>query len=86
MFCVTSPSAALPPKSSTHPANFSDDADDENVRTDHVAFGEAGVRDRGTNYLEIIGKESEGTLAYPGDLRAPVGQVVNCRCLWLPEG
>ncbi len=53
-------------------------AEDENVREDHVKFGEHEPVARGTNYLALIGKEAEGVLEYPGDLRAPIGQKANC--------
>lgn len=56
-------------------------AGDEATRPDHIAYGEAGSRPRGFNWLGIQDSTGHGgTLEYPGDTRAPVGQVANCRC------
>ena len=57
-------------------------AGDEIVRDDHVTFGAAGPQERGFNYMSLV--SGVGTLRYPHDPAAPVGQVVNCRCLKLP--
>lgn len=59
-------------------------AGDENVRDDHVEFGNAGPQARGFNWLELVGKP--GTLRYPGDIEGPAGQVINCRCVKIPVG
>lgn len=56
-------------------------ASDEVVRPSHASFGSAGVKPIGYNYLEIIGEDSAGTLEFPGDTRAPAGEVINCRCV-----
>lgn len=55
---------------------------DEHVRQAHVLFGEAGPRALGFNFLEL--NEEPGRLEHPGDTRAPFGQIVNCRCIWIP--
>lgn len=56
-------------------------AADENVRDDHVTFDGLDPQPPGTNYLALIGLP--GVLEFPGDHRAPVGQVANCRCAHL---
>lgn len=55
------------------------DAEDERVRTSHRIFGEAGPKNRGFNYLTLVG--DSGILEYPGDSRAPAHQVIRCRCI-----
>lgn len=57
-------------------------AGDQNVRDSHVAFGAAGTKPRGFNWMTIVGEP--GVLLYPGDMQGPVGEVVNCRCLHVP--
>lgn len=57
-------------------------AEDEHVRTSHVQYGEAGAKPRGFNYLTLAG--GGGTLEFPGDSRAPAGEVINCRCCMIP--
>jgi len=61
-------------------------AGDEVTRPDHVLFGEQGPQDRGFNYLTLpnLVNGTGGSLAYPGDLAAPAGQVINCRCMMIP--
>lgn len=59
-------------------------AGDEVVRPDHVTFGAAGPQPRGFNYLDLV-QRTDGVLAYPGDLRGPVDEVANCRCLKFVE-
>ncbi len=59
-------------------------AEDEHVRPSHKVYGEAGPQTRGFNYLTLVGKA--GTCEYPGDPRAPIAEVANCRCLKLPVG
>jgi HK97 family phage portal protein len=53
-------------------------AGDEVVRVDHAEFGSLGPQERGTNFMELIGKP--GTLRFPSDPDGPVEQIVNCRC------
>lgn len=59
-------------------------AEDEATREDHLSMDSHGIADRGFNWLEVVGKESEGILAYPGDSRAPSNQTINCRCVKIP--
>lgn len=54
-------------------------AGDETVRDNHVIYGGSGPKPRGFNYLNITGEA--GTLTHPGDMGAPPGEVINCRCL-----
>lgn len=54
-------------------------AQDEHTREDHVVFGDAGPKDRGFNFLDLVG-QTDGVLAYPHDPRAPARQKINCRC------
>jgi phage portal protein BeeE len=58
---------------------------DENVRPDHVTYGQAGPRPLEFNYLSLVGRENEGTLSHPNDTRGPAAQVINCRCVEVPE-
>lgn len=59
-------------------------ANDEHVRESHVTFGNAGPRERGFDYLSLVG-ESGGRLRYPGDEECTLpGMVVNCRCSSYP--
>lgn len=60
-------------------------AGDEAVRADHLSFGEAGTKPFGFNWLEVIDR-GDGVLSYPGDVRGPVDQIVNCRCLQVVVG
>ena len=60
------------------------DAEDEATRETHLIYGNAGPKPRGFNYLSLVGKESLGILAHPGDLRAPAGEIINCRCVKVP--
>ena len=53
-------------------------AGDGEVREDHNTFGASGAKERGFNWLSLVG--GSGTLRYPGDMEGPAGQVVNCRC------
>ncbi len=57
-------------------------AGDANVRESHVAFGAAGTKPRGFNWLTLVGEA--GILTYPGDIQGPAGEVINCRCLHVP--
>lgn len=57
-------------------------AGDVNVRDNHAIFGDAGAKPSGFNWLTLVGEP--GQLLYPGDMNAPVGEVVNCRCLHVP--
>lgn len=57
-------------------------AGDENVRDSHIAFGNAGPKPIGFNYLTLIGEGGE--LTYPSDINGPAGEVINCRCVALP--
>ena len=57
-------------------------AGDEVVREDHVTFGGAGPQDRDFNYMTLV--SGGGLLRFPNDAAAPVGQVVNCRCIKIP--
>ena len=59
-------------------------AGDENTRVDHLIFGDAGEQKLGFNYQTIAEESTDGTLEYPGDLRAPFGTIANCRCMWAP--
>jgi len=61
-------------------------AGDEATRPDHILFGDEGPKDRGFNYLTLPGlvNGTGGALQYPGDLSAPPGQVINCRCMMIP--
>lgn len=60
-----------------------DDSKDDVVRDDHVTFGKAGPKPAGFNYLDLTNDVS-GVLEYPGDLRAPLKQISECRCVLLP--
>jgi len=53
-------------------------ARDTHVRQEHQRL-EGEVRDRGDSFVPGI------SLRYPGDIKAPPGQVVNCRCMAVPE-
>jgi hypothetical protein len=57
-------------------------AGDENVRDSHVTYGAAGPQDIGFNFMTLTG--GGGVLRHPGDVEAPVGETVNCRCLAVP--
>lgn len=60
---------------------------DEHVRTSHVAYGEAGAKPRGFNYLTIRPSslpKLSGELRYPHDMKAPAAEVVSCRCVKIP--
>lgn len=57
-------------------------AGDEIVRETHILYGEAGPQKPGFNFLTLTNKA--GTLTFPGDSRAPAGEVINCRCLKVP--
>lgn len=57
-------------------------AQDELVRDNHVVYGNAGLRERGTNWATIVGQSY--TLEFPHDGRAPAGEVMNCRCALVP--
>lgn len=58
-------------------------SNDEAVRDHHKTFGLAGTQKRGFNYLTLVGVS--GRLEFPGDSRAPAGEVINCRCVKIPE-
>lgn len=53
-------------------------ARDTHVRDEHVRL-EGDVKPRGESFVPGI------TLRYPGDLEAPPGQTINCRCMAVPE-
>lgn len=55
-------------------------AGDEKVRPAHATLGGLGTRPLDHNYLIDLGRESEGVLAFPGDLRAPKNLTFGCRC------
>ena len=57
-------------------------AGDEIVREDHVTFGGAGPQKRDFNYMTLV--SGGGLLRFPNDAAAPVGQIVNCRCIKIP--
>jgi hypothetical protein len=57
-------------------------AGDEVVRTNHTTFGQSGPHPIDFNYLTLIGLP--GSLVYPGDKGAPVGEIINCRCTKIP--
>lgn len=57
-------------------------AGDEAVRKSHEAFGRLKARPIGHNYLEEAGRS--GILRFPGDSKAPAGEVINCRCVMIP--
>ena len=59
-------------------------AADENVRQDHVTFGETAPQRADFNYLTTVGQSDQGTLTHPHDFRGPAGQVINCRCVHVP--
>ena len=59
------------------------DAGDEHTRANHVIYGESGPQKPDFNYLTLVGV-STGSLMYPGDVNAPAGEVINCRCLKIP--
>ncbi len=59
-------------------------AGDENTRTDHIVFGEAGPKPRDFDYMTLASMQEPGRLLHPHDPEAPASQVINCRCLELP--
>lgn len=59
-------------------------AGDEHVRESHEAYGQAGPKPRGFDYLSIRpgGLPSVGgRLRFPNDPDAPADEVINCRCV-----
>jgi len=58
-------------------------AGDEVVRPDHQVFGQQGSQKLDHNYLSDVGR-SDGQLRHPGDVEAPVDQIINCRCVAVP--
>jgi len=60
-------------------------AGDVVVRDDHTIFDEAGPKPRGFDYMSIAQVVTDGgVLTFPHDMRAPAGQVINCRCFQAP--
>jgi len=58
-------------------------AGDEIVRPDHQVFGGKGALPIDHDYLGDVGR-SDGRLRHPGDVEAPVDEIINCRCVAVP--
>ena len=59
------------------------DSGDDHVRGDHLILNGLGPKPIDHNYMEDLGKP--GILTHPSDPRGPADQVINCRCLEIPE-
>lgn len=60
-------------------------ARDERVRPNHVVYGEADAKPVGFNWASLTG--GAYTLRYPADPECDeAGEIVNCRCLTVPDG
>lgn len=59
-------------------------AADEKVRDTHVIYGRSKARELGFNYMTLSGTQDKGSLAYPGDVSAPIEEVGMCRCILIP--